>query len=292
MLHRRAAAALLLAALTAAPALGVPAAAAPRHAGSAASASRETPPEQDRERDASQATRAGGATGIIKATAARPFRLDLADRNDFVAQTNFVQCVGASMQMMLNIMGRSDRSASTQRRLQAIARDLSGPTRDGFQRKGASVRGWSAGLNELGAGPYRLVGTDTIDDALRMAARSIRQTGRPVGLLVWSGRHAWVMSGFQATADPAVTDAFRVTRAIVLDPLYPYGSSKWGPSPRPREAITTTTLGKQFVPRRRGTWAGAPTGVAGATMSALAGKYVIVMSYTPIPVARDRFIAA
>src|SRR5689334_24255542 len=185
------------------------------------------------------------------ADAAKPYRLDLADRNDFVAQTNFVQCVGASMQMMLNVMGGSDRTATTQLRLQTLARSLSGPTRDGFERKGASVRGWTDGLNALGAGPYRLVGTDSIDEAMRLAARSIRETGRPVGLLVWAGRHAWVMSGFEATADPRMTSSFRVTKALVLDPLYPYGSKQWGRSPKPREAITISKLGEQFVPRRR-----------------------------------------
>jgi hypothetical protein len=142
---------------------------------------------------------------------ARPFRVDLADGNDFVPQTNFVQCVGASMQMMLNIMGGADRSAKTQLRLQKLARALSGPTREGFERKGASVRGWTDALNTLDAGPYRLVGTDTIDEAMRVAAISIRDTGRPVGLLVWAGRHAWVMSGFEATADPRARSDVRVT---------------------------------------------------------------------------------
>jgi hypothetical protein len=237
---------------------------------------------------------AADATGLAAATsnAARPFRQDLADRNDFVGQTNFVQCVGASMQMMLNIMGASDHRASTQRKLQTIARNLSGPTREGFERKGASVRGWSDGLNTLDAGPYRLVGTDTIDEAMRLAAGAIRGTGRPVGLLVWAGRHAWVMSGFEATADPLVAGDYRVTKAIVLDPLYPHGSSRWGRSPKPREAISITTLGKQFVPRRRGTWAGAPTGVAGATLKALAGKYVIVMPWVPTTLVRGRHVAS
>jgi hypothetical protein len=263
--------------------------AAPRRATSATSASSAAAAAAfGRLQDAAPGTR----VEAISPAAARPYRLDLADANDFVAQKNFVQCVGASMQMMLNIMGANDHSTRTQARLQALARDLSGPTRAGFQRKGASVRGWTDGLNQLDAGPYRLVGTDTLADALRLAAKSISRTGRPVGLLVWSGRHAWVMSGFQATADPAVTDRFRVTKAIVLDPLYPYGSSVWGRSPRPREALTAATLGKQFVPRRRGTWAGAPIGVPGASLSALAGKYVIVMSYTPIAIARMRHVPA
>jgi hypothetical protein len=224
--------------------------------------------------------------------ASMAFVVDLAGRSDFVAQSNFVQCIGASMQMMLNIMDvQDDRTAANQRDLQALARDLSGPTRAGFARKGASVRGWSSGLNELEAGPYRLVGSATLDEALRAAARSIRETGKPVGLLVWGGRHAWVMSGFQATADPRLASDFRVTAAIVLDPLYPHGSTRWGPSPKPREALAPDALARQFVPRRHGTWAGAPIGAPDATMAALAGRYVIVMPFIRAEISRTVPIA-
>jgi hypothetical protein len=194
-------------------------------------------------------------------------------RGDFVAQTNFVQCVGASMQMMLNMIepGR-DRTATTQLRLQTLARAWSGARPDGRQRQGASVRGWAAGLNILGAGPYRLVGTTTLGEAVRAAAKAIASTGRPVGLLMWRGRHAWVMSGFTATADPKTTDDFRVIRAIVHDPLYPHGSAVWGPSPRPGEAITVGVLGRQFVPRSM-------TNRFGGQSSLLRGKYVLVLPY-------------
>jgi hypothetical protein len=207
------------------------------------------------------------------ATSATRFTLDVSDRADFVAQTNFVQCVGASMQMMLNMIepGR-DRTAATQLRLQKLARAWSGSRPDGRQRQGASVRGWAAGLNILGAGPYRLVGTKTLDEAVRTAAKAIAATGRPVGLLVWRGRHAWVMSGFIATADPRETDDFRVTRAIVHDPLYPHGNAFWGPSPSPGQAITVGALGRQFVPRRMLNW-------FGGQPSTLGGKYVLVLPY-------------
>ena len=213
------------------------------------------------------------------AGAARAHTVDLGARADFVAQTNFVQCVGASMQMMLNIIepGR-DRSAKTQRKLQELAREWSGSRPDGRQRQGASVRGWAAGLNVLGAGPYMLVGEETIDAALRTAARAIAETGKPVGLLVWRGRHAWVMTGFQATGDPLATDDFKVTRAIVMDPLYPYGSSVWGPSPKPGQAISPAVLGRQFVPRRMGSWS---SGGPGGMPSQLGGKYVLVLPYLP-----------
>ncbi len=218
------------------------------------------------------------------AAADKGFRIDLAGKTDFVAQENFVQCVGASMQMMLNIMGdTNDRTAKTQRELQVLARTLSGPTRDGFERQGASVRGWAGGLNWVGAGSYHLVGTTTLDEALSRAALAIRRTGKPVGLLVWRGRHAWVMSGFQATADPLATSNFKVTAAIILDPLYPHGSRVWGPSPSPREALTPKEVGRQFVPRRSGSWAGGtPSG--SAFMASLAGKYVLVMPSEVTPV--------
>ena len=60
------------------------------------------------------------AVGAAPAGAAEAaFRLDLAAKGDYVAQTNFVQCVGASMQMMLNMINaKDDRSAKTQLQLQ------------------------------------------------------------------------------------------------------------------------------------------------------------------------------
>jgi hypothetical protein len=216
---------------------------------------------------------------LLPATAGAAARhtVELADRGDFVAQTNNVQCVGASMQMMLNMIepGR-DRSAKTQLRLQNLARSWSGRRPDNIQRRGASVRGWAAGLNIEGAGPYKLVGLDTIEQAMHTAAKAIATTGKPVGLLVWRGRHAWVMSGFTATADPTATDRFTVTRAIIHDPLYPHGSSVWGPSPRPGQALTIEALGKQYRPRRNRTFT---YGTAGIVPSNLGGKYVLVLPY-------------
>ena len=189
---------------------------------------------------------------VVTAASAKAYRLDLGRRTDYVAQTNLVQCVGASMQMMLNMMrDGADRSAATQLKLQRLARSWSGPRRDGRQRQGASVRGWAAGLNLMGAGPYKVVGERTIGAALLTAARAMRRTGKPVGLLVWRGRHAWVMSGFTATRDPLQRGA-RITSVVVEDPLYPHGgSSVWGRSPAPGSTLSVAQLGRQFVQRRR-----------------------------------------
>ncbi len=86
---------------------------------------------------------------------------------------------------------------------------------------------------------------------------------------MWRGRDAWVMSGFRATGDPLVAGT-RITAAIVEDPLYPHGSSVWGPSPRPGATLTPDELGRQFVPRRSSSRWG---------MRHLSGKYVLVLPY-------------
>ena len=205
----------------------------------------------------------------VAAAPSSSYQLDLGRRTDYVGQTNLVQCVGASMQMMLNMMStRDDRSAATQLRLQKLARAWSGPSRNGRIRQGASVRGWARGLTLEGGGPYQVVGKDTVQEALLTAARAMRTTGRPVGLLVWRGRHAWVMSGFRATRDPLLPGA-RVTAAIVEDPLHPYGdSTTWGRSPRPGEALSIGELSTQFVRRRQST-----------LTPALSGKFVIVLPF-------------
>jgi hypothetical protein len=200
--------------------------------------------------------------------ATRAYAMDLGVRADFVAQTNHVQCVGASMQMMLNMMkSGADRTAGTQRKLQQLARAFSGERPDGSIRRGASVRGWAAGLTIMGAGPYRVDGAPTIEAATLMAARAMRQTGRPAGLLVWSGRHAWVMSGFRTTKDPLLPGA-RVTGVMVEDPLYPAVSKQWGRSPAPGSVLSLGVLGRQFVPRWGSWWS-----------SGLDGQYVVVLPY-------------
>jgi hypothetical protein len=78
---------------------------------------------------------------------------------------------------------------------------------------------------------------------------------------MWRGRHAWVMSGFEAIGDPRIHDEVKVTGIRVLDPLYPYGSGKWGRSPRPNALVSPATLARQFVIRDRGrTNLGVPPG--------------------------------
>jgi hypothetical protein len=218
--------------------------------------------------------------GVAPVTAADRYEVDVARRADFVPQTTFVQCVGASLQMMINMIepGR-DRSARTQLRLQKLARKLSPPRRDGSIRKGASVRGWVKVLQREVEQPYRLVGTDTLNQAVKLAARAIEGTGAPVGLLVWRGRHAWVMSGFEATKD--LSDGGKVISVTIYDPLYPYGDDFWGPSPKPGVPISVRELGRQFVRRRTNNNSNTFQTTLQQAYPTLSGKYVLVLPYVP-----------
>ena len=183
-----------------------------------------------------------------EAAADEPFAMNLARKADFVAQYTFEWCVGASLQMAINMATDEERtSRKDQGALWAMARD-----RSDSPFGGANPRGWTAALNDLGIGPYELVSLPTYEEALATAAEAIRATKRPVGLVMWRGRHAWVMSGFESSADPRATDDFEITGIRVHDPLYPHGSSVWGKSPKPNTLISPATLARQFVIRDRG----------------------------------------
>jgi hypothetical protein len=178
------------------------------------------------------------------------------------------------MQMMLNMIGpENDRTPATQRRLWELARSLHDPSiSGGFVRRGASAQGWARGLTQLGAGPYRVVALSTLDEALAVAARAMTRTHEPVGLLVWQGRHAWVMSGFEASADPTGDPTARVTAVRVLDPLYPRPGGAWGPTPAPNARLTIGRLGRVFVPWR-----------PNSRNASMRNRFVLVLPYEPPP---------
>jgi hypothetical protein len=226
------------------------------------------------------AARDHSPVGLSTATgsgASRLVRLDLYRPGDFVTQTTLVQCVGASMQMMLNMIRRTDdRTAATQLRLFNLAKSLRDPVLSNPSWQGASATGWAAGLTGAGAGSYAVESTATLEEALTLAAAAIARTGRPVGLLVWQGAHAWVMSGFEATGDPAADPSARVTGVQVLDPLYPRSvGSPWGPGPAPNATLSVAQLGRVFVPYR-------PHGRS----VELRNRYVLVLPFQPLILSR------
>jgi hypothetical protein len=199
------------------------------------------------------------------------FAMDLYRRGDFVSQATVDWCVPASILTMMNVIdGRDHAARPTQRRLDRIARSLSSPRLRG---PGSEPEGWAATLDRFGYGPYAVVVERTRARALRTAAHALRLTGRPVGLLVWRGAHAWVMTGFEATADPARTDDFRVTHVRVSDPWFPRERGAWGRTRGPDSRLSATRLADVFLRWRR------PL----ARYAELDGRFVLV-----IPVAARR----
>jgi hypothetical protein len=161
--------------------------------------------------------------------------------NAFAPQYLDASCVGATIQMMLNLIeGRRDPSKGSQLEYLAYAQRHS---RYDITDDGADPEGWAAAMRHFGGGDdYGWVSDTTIEAALYRAARQMRETNKPVGLLVHFGRHAWVMTGFEATADPRVTDDFEVTAAEVVGPLWPNGTlngAKFDPGPGTWQNVRT-----------------------------------------------------
>lgn len=190
----------------------------------------------------------------------QPYALNLYQEGDFVPQYTFDWCVAASIQIAHNLIddtgGGTWTDSAQQGELWEMAR-----ARSSNAYNGANPFGWAQVLTESGMGPYQVVSIADYGDALRTAARAIAETGRPVGLVMWRGRHAWVMSGFESIGDPARFPEFSVTGVRVQDPLYPHGSEQWGPSPEPNSLLTPEQLATQFVVREPRRWSSElPTG--------------------------------
>ena len=145
------------------------------------------------------------------------YRLDLSTDGYYIGQYTYLQCVGASVEMMRNmVLGQADHSAALQHLLFTRARQWSRYSGDG----GADPFGWAAVLTFTSAGPYAAYGGRTAADTIHALARAMALSGRPVGVTVWYGSHAWVISGITATDDPARTDDFSVLTIAVTDPLW------------------------------------------------------------------------
>jgi hypothetical protein len=137
----------------------------------------------------------------------------------FVTQYTWTWCVGASAQAMLNIInGTSNDYYRRQRRLVQYA--MNNDQHDG-NSGGSDAVGFRRTLEHHGAGDYTVETSTSFSVAVRKAVRRMRLAAKPVGLLVMGGRHAWVLNGFEATADPAATNDFTVTHVYVMGPLYP-----------------------------------------------------------------------
>ena len=211
------------------------------------------------------------------AAAPGEFRMDLLEPDDFVTQYTDVTCVGASVQTMLNIIrDGADTSRATQRLAQRTAQQRSNPVYVRRSGGGASAMGWAYALGRLGGGAYRVRTFPSRTAALLAVATAIRTTGRPAGLLVWAGAHAWVVSGFRASADPAARSRFRLAGFVVSDPWWPRPTGSRGRTLPPGTELTRKELARHFVLFQRG---------PRRTGSILNGSFVVVLPVEPAPVA-------
>jgi hypothetical protein len=209
------------------------------------------------------ATSASAVTPATVATAAKAGwsgGFNLFRKSAFVTQKDFTWCVAASVQMMVNIVKhRGDRTGATQQRMIRYAQASDhGPWGPGG---GTDVSGWIAALRHFGAGKYRAVGARTPAAALRIAATAMRQTGRPAGMLVMEGRHAWILHGFESRTDPKHDRRTRITSVRVSGPLYPV-QQKHGYDLPPNTELSVRALAKFFQP---------------SSVGALVGRYVVIV---------------
>jgi hypothetical protein len=132
-------------------------------------------------------------------------------------------CIPAAMQTMMNIM---DTGADTSQETQAKLFDLGNSIAE--SRNGSpDPEGWAGGLQQLGYGNYQVGATSTMTAAVKVVVKQIQLTNRPAGLLVWYGWHSWVVSGFTASADPALTDNYTVLSLRIEDVWYDRHSTLW-----------------------------------------------------------------
>jgi hypothetical protein len=144
--------------------------------------------------------------------------LDLYRPGVFATQRTFDWCLPAAVEMVLNIVdGRSVSSYAEQAAFYEYGR---AHLYTDYPVPGMDPTSTIALLASQGQdyGDYRGASLDAME---REAVTQLRRTGKPVILYVEKGVHAWVLSGFTATADPAVTDAYTITSFSVLGPLWP-----------------------------------------------------------------------
>jgi hypothetical protein len=173
--------------------------------------------------------------------------IDLYRNGTFTTQKSWLWCTAASVQIMRNIVERdNDHSTTAQRRYFEWMRRHN--RYDLPLSAGVDAAGWTAGLRHFVDDRYRLVASKTFDGALRLAVRRMRLTNLPVAITVDAGNHAWILTGFSATADPAIDDSFKVTSVRVVGPLYGLQSRTYGYDMKPGTSLTVKQLRHFFTP--------------------------------------------
>jgi hypothetical protein len=194
---------------------------------------------------------AAPAASTAQATALLPAwdgSIDLYRGGVFTTQKSWLWCTAAGVQIVRNIVERDDdHSTSGQRRYFDWMR-----SRNRYElpeSAGVDPQGWTTGLRQFVDDRYRLVASRSFSAGLRSAAANLRRTGLPVALTVANGGHGWILTGFEATADPLLIDDFDVTSVRVVGPLFGR-QSKDGYDMPPDTELTAAKLRRFFTPWR------------------------------------------
>ena len=219
---------------------------------------------------AAGATRGAVAAADPEAAALSPWKggVNLYRSGVFTTQRSWLWCTAASIQIIRNITrGTRDHTTANQRRYFNWMR---GHNRYRLPLSaGVDAQGWAAGFRHYVDGRYRLIASKSFDSALRLAVIRLRKTNLPVGVTVSRGNHAWVLTGFTATADPAATSNFKVTSVRVTGPLYGR-QSKNGYDMKPNTKLTVAQFRRFFTP-----WRYAPKRMVWD------GRYISIQPVTP-----------
>ena len=173
--------------------------------------------------------------------------IDLYRSGVFTTQKTWLWCTAADVQIIRNIVDHAtDHSRSSQQRYFDYMRAhdrYAIPLSDGVD-----PAGWAAGLRRFVDSRYQLTRSGSFESALRSAVTNLRRTNLPVAITVSHGNHAWVLTGFTATADPAATTRFSVTSVRVVGPLWGLQSRSYGYDMRPDTKLTPAQLKGFFTP--------------------------------------------
>jgi len=97
--------------------------------------------------------------------------------------------------------------------------------------------GWAAVLDRWSGADYEPLYLKSFEDALWTAAARIARTGKPVGIIVGGGTHAWVLHGFVAPANPALGPT-TISAVFVSGPLYAPRGRSYDPAPDTRLSVS------------------------------------------------------
>ncbi|MEP7081977.1 MAG: hypothetical protein ABI841_03260 [Chloroflexota bacterium] len=213
----------------------------------------------------------------------RPVTVKLVEDHDAVFASQYTEkdCAVAATQMMLVILGLGNTSDEFQLEIGSRIGDWESVYDS--HNGGWGPAAVSLALAAYGAPGYKVWAYASYTDAMRDAAIAISTTGKPVALFPWWGAHTWVMTGYQADADPTVFPDATVTGAYILDPWYPRTSSIWGASDAPGNFEVLAELRRNWpVGTGRDGWT-RPGGV----YPDRDGRFVVLLPSTPIASAES-----